>query len=166
MRPAVPRLVTVVPVALLSAALLLASGAPLDAAQDGPPATAARSVADDGTTRVERLLRFINRERAQRGLRSLRMRPGLRELAELNSRRMARRGELAHTGSLGDLVCCWSAIAENVGYAPTTAEMHRAFMDSDAHRRNLLHPGYRHVGLAVVREGRYVWVTEVFRRPR
>lgn len=166
MRPLVLRLSAAVPMALLSAALVLASGVPLKAAEPLGPPPAGYSATPGVSNRVERLLDHINRERRQRGLPRLRLREGLHDLARAHSRRMAQRGQLLHTYGLGDRVCCWRAVAENVGYAPTVRDMHRVFMNSPAHRRNVLGPGYRHIGLGVVRSRGYVWVTEVFRRPR
>lgn len=166
MPPFVLRLSAAVPVLLLSAALVLASGVPLKAVEPLSPPAPGYSDMPGVSDRVERLLEHINRERRLRGLPRLRLREGLHDLARTHSRRMAERGQLIHTGGLGDRVCCWRAVAENVGYAPTVRDMHRVFMSSPAHRRNLLRPGYRHIGLGVVRSRGYVWVTEVFRRPR
>ena len=78
---------------------------------------------------------------------------------------MQRAGALFHTSNFS-IICCWSAIAENVGVGYSVRGLHRAFLRSTAHRANILDPGMRQIGLGVVsRDGR-LWVTEVFRDPR
>ena len=56
-------------------------------------------------------------------------------------------------------------MGENVGYGPDAVRVHVAFMNSPAHKANILDRDYTEVGIgAVLRNGR-VWVAEVFRRP-
>ena len=63
-------------------------------------------------------------------------------------------------------VCCWSAIAENVGSATPSAAMHWPSCDSAPHRASMLDLRMRQVGVGVVEPNGSLWVTEVFRYPR
>jgi hypothetical protein len=80
-------------------------------------------------------------------------------------------------------VCCWSRVAENVGWAgfavagatPTRSELRSgvrrlmtAYMASSGHRANILNPSHRHIGtsLSLVNAGNGAWrmhSTTVFR---
>jgi uncharacterized protein YkwD len=121
-----------------------------------PPASAT-------TTREARLLADINHTRAVHGLRPLHARAGLMDYARSHARSMARHGYLFHTANF-NVICCWSAIAENVGVNGTVHRAHRAFMRSAPHRANILNPRLRGVGVGVIRHDGHLWVTEIFRR--
>ena len=138
---------------LLTAATLVASTALVGAA----PASAM-------TTREARLVDKINTARANHGLRPLRISPELMAAARSHTVAMAGARTLFHTASFSG-ICCWSAIAENVGRGSTVGVVHRALMQSAPHRANLLNPRMRHVGVGVVSSGGQLWVTEVFRQP-
>ena len=63
----------------------------------------------------------------------------------------------------------WTALGENVGYSSPTSNtlltIHRAFVSSAGHRRNLVNPIYTHMGVGVAKDGSgHVWVAEVFAR--
>lgn len=121
--------------------------------------------AQAGVSKELRLFNKINDTRESNGLRPLRLLPGVSDYAERHSRRMSRAGALFHTSDF-NVVCCWSAIAENVGVGYTVRGLHRAFVRSSAHRANILNPQMREIGLGIVsRDGR-LWVTQVFRAPR
>ena len=76
---------------------------------------------------------------------------------------MAERNELYHSSLSG--ICCFRALAENVGFGATPTVVHVAFMGSSGHRANILNPAMRHVGVGVVSSGGQLWVTEIFRAP-
>jgi uncharacterized protein YkwD len=46
-------------------------------------------------------------------------------------------------------------VAENIAYARTVQTAHAALMDSDGHRKNILSPLFRLVGIAVIDGGTY-----------
>jgi uncharacterized protein YkwD len=77
---------------------------------------------------------------------------------------MANAGTIFHHACLSCLVSGsdWNVIGENVGVGGTVRSVHRAFMSSSGHRRNILLPGYTRVGVGVVKSGGRVWVTEIF----
>ncbi len=77
---------------------------------------------------------------------------------------MAKRHSLYHTSaeSLGRRVTRWRVLGENVGFGGDVRSLHKAFMESPAHRDNILFDRYRHVGVGVKRSGGLMWVTVVF----
>ena len=116
---------------------------------------------------------FLDRTNALRkteGVRPLYEHPALTEKAEAWARHMAATGRLEHsTLSAGLSSIAWTALGENVGYSSPTSNtlltIHRAFVSSAGHRRNLVNPIYTHMGVGVAKDssGR-VWVAEVFAR--
>ena len=116
------------------------------------------------TTREAAFLTKINHARTSHGLRPLRLASDLSSYARSHSRQMASSTALFHTPSFS-AICCWSAIAENVGTGYSVRSVHGAFMTSSAHRANILNSRMRAVGVGVVYSGGRIWVTEIFRRP-
>jgi uncharacterized protein YkwD len=116
------------------------------------------------TTREARLVAKINTARANHGLPALRTKPDLMAAARAHTVAMAGQRILFHTATFAT-ICCWSAIAENIGYGYTVRGVHRALMQSAPHRANILDRRMRQVGVGVVSSGGHLWVTEVFRQP-
>jgi len=120
-------------------------------------------------------------QKAERNLMNLERRPmerstfklekRLSKIARRHSRRMAASGTLHHNPNLAQDVGQrrWRRLGENVGVAGSSASiqetlrmLHGAFMDSTAHRRNILYRKYRKIGVGVVRSDGRMWVTIVF----
>jgi uncharacterized protein YkwD len=137
---------TLLSVGLLGAALPAPAGA---AATSSPEAA---------------LLAKISQTRAEHGLAPLRPKAGLMDHAQRHSAAMAVRDRLFHTVDFG-VICCWSAIGENIAYDVTVGRAERAFMASPGHRANILDPRMRQVGVGVVESAGRLWVTEVFSKP-
>ena len=126
----------------------------------------------DAATRRDRKIerRLHNRSRANHGRRGLRLVPRLNRIARKHSLRMARRNDLHHNRRLVRQVrnMRWRRIGENVGVArnmgrrPTLKALHRAFLKSRPHRRNIMRRRFRRMGVGVVRMSGKVWVTIVF----
>jgi uncharacterized protein YkwD len=112
-------------------------------------------------------VRKINRARARAGRTKLRLDPHLARVAQKHSWEMRLRGQLFHQSAaqFRRRVTRWSRIAENVGVGAAVKSLHRAFMVSPGHRANILGP-YRHVGVAVTKQGRRMWVTVIFEAER
>jgi uncharacterized protein YkwD len=91
------------------------------------------------TSREAVLLSLISDVRADHGLASLRPQASLTSHALRHSAAMAARDRLFHTVNFA-VICCWSAIGENIAYDLTVRRVHRAFMGSPAHRANILDP--------------------------
>ena len=110
---------------------------------------------------------LINRERARRGLRKLRVSRALRIASGRHSADMARRDFFSHvspggagvldriraTGiaiaSAGGSVSVGETIAWGGGRLGTPKSIVRMWMNSPGHRANLLRPGYRRIGVGV-----------------
>jgi len=131
----------------------------------GTTGLVAAPAAEAGTSAEARLLQKINNARARHGLPTLRERASLSDYARRHSAKMSRQRTLFHTSDFS-VICCWSSISENVGYAGSVRSVHRAFMRSPGHRANILDRGKRAVGVGIVRRHGQIWVTEIFRRPR
>ena len=78
---------------------------------------------------------------------------------------MAGRSTLYHNPDLTSDVKNWRWVGENVGYGPDALTVHVAFMNSPAHKANILDRDYTEVGIGAVTVDGRVWVAEVFRRP-
>jgi len=110
-----------------------------------------------------RATRLMNRERVERDIGSLRLRPKLTRLARKHSRTMAAAGTIFHS-DLGETVSglSWSIAGENVGMGPTIKGLHRAFMKSPGHRANVLERRYKRVGVGVIQRDGTIYITILF----
>lgn len=105
------------------------------------------------------MLTLLNRERVQVGLGALVVDERLREAARGHSQEMFRLSYFAHespvVGSPFDRMlragARFSLAGENLAYAPTVESAHRGLMNSPDHRKNILTPGFRRVGIGVAR---------------
>jgi uncharacterized protein YkwD len=122
------------------------------------------SAATAATTREAALLSKINHARAVHGLPPVRANASLMTYAHSHAAAMAASRQLFHTSNFS-VVCCWSAIGENIGRDWTIKRVHRALMRSPGHRANILDARMRRVGVGVVERYGQLWVTEVFSKP-
>ncbi|MEU7899509.1 CAP domain-containing protein [Nonomuraea sp. NPDC049152] len=115
-------------------------------------------------------VKLTNAARARKGCAPLRVDRRLTSSARAHSLEMAESGLFAHDSPDGSSP--WKRMeqagyrdgaAENIGRGYVSAEEAvRGWMDSPAHRRNLLHCGYRAVGLGVVSGPGGPWWTQDF----
>jgi uncharacterized protein YkwD len=114
---------------------------------------------------------LINAERESRDLGTLHSGRRLAQVALRQSRDMASAGRIFHNPRLhrvySRLGC--SILGENVGAAEIATDviqaieaLHQAFLSSPSHRRNLLRPRYRRVGIGTVESGGRVWISVLF----
>ena len=108
--------------------------------------------------------RKINGARANGSLGKLSLDPELSKAARVHTKEMVSKAELYHTPteSLKRRVTNWVMLGENVGVGGTVSSLHEAFMNSQGHRDNVMHPLYRHVGVGVLKSGDRMWVTVIF----
>ena len=107
------------------------------------------------------VLNLINQERLAVGLAPLMPHATIQRAARAHGREMFAWGYLTHSSFDGrtprDRVLGLGVrvrlIGENVAYAADARVAHDALMASDTHRRNILFPQYRLVGIAVVDGG-------------
>lgn len=132
------------------------------------PATAPSRAEGPDPRAAEAEAEFVDRiaaERAARGLGALTLADDLTAVARRHAARMAAEGRLYHNPDLATEVSGYRVVGENVGDGGSAAAIHDAFMASATHRRQILRPGYRDVGVGVVWSGELLWVSEVFREP-
>jgi len=108
------------------------------------------------STAMIRVLEITNYYRQQKGLRSLQFNPQLMSAAQAHSNDMAKHGFLSHKGSGGSLPrerarqhgYRGGSTAENVASGQKSADaVVIAWMNSSGHRRNILNPRYREMGI-------------------
>jgi len=106
----------------------------------------------------------INAARRASGKSALILDPELSQAARSHTYGMAQRTLLYHTPSdrLRWKVTNWTMLGENVGVGGSPDSLHAAFMNSPAHRDNILQGAFVHVGIGTVREGGRMWVTVIF----
>src|SRR5262245_48478055 len=108
-----------------------------------------------------RMLELLNRERVSQGLVALVVDEKLRQAARDHSEEMVRLRYFAHEsptqGSPFDRMlragARFGAAGENLAFAPTVEAAHRGLMNSPDHRKNILTPQFRRVGIGVVTAG-------------
>ena len=108
--------------------------------------------------------RKINSSRSNGGRSRLRLDPELSKSARVHTREMFERAVLHHTSTvtLGQRVTRWNMLGENVGVGHTVDSLHTAFMNSPAHRDNVMLRSFRYVGIGTrMMDGR-LWVTVIF----
>ncbi len=133
------------------------------------PTTQAAAAPDDAAFRADfenEVVRLVNEERAKQGLSALSVSPELRETARLRSQEIVQ--TFSHTRPDGS--SCFTAFpnwsgtkAENIaaGYA-TPAKVMEGWMNSDGHRRNILTPGLRYIGVGCYESGGRLYWTQAF----
>lgn len=106
----------------------------------------------------------VNSARANSGFGKLRLDPQLSKAARVHTKEMVRQDSLHHTPSniLRARVTNWVVLGENVGVGGTVDSLHEAFMNSPSHRDNVLHGGYRHIGIGTKKVDGRLWVTVLF----
>ncbi len=107
---------------------------------------------------------LTNAARAEAASPSLKLDPELSKVARRHTRDMVATQSLSHSPSdqLGSRVVGWSRLGENIAVGQGVDALQQAFMNSTAHRDNILSRGFTHVGVgAIERDGR-LWVTVIF----
>jgi uncharacterized protein YkwD len=138
--------------------------------EDPDPVAAGRDNRCFRNKRSERsFVKKMNKARRRSGHGKMRLDPELSKVARVHTRDMAQRNLLYHTpsGKLRRRVIGWATLGENVGVGNTVTSLHRAFMNSPAHRRNILYGTFKHSGVGVMgKGGGRMWVTVVFEASR
>ena len=114
-----------------------------------------------------RLFELTNQSRVQNGLGALAYDPAAVGVARAWAAELARSGQLRHNPNLvanvdAYVTAEWTRVGENVGYAGSADQVQQAYMNSPAHRANIL-GDYNRVGIGAVRDGSgRLWTTVVF----
>ena len=123
-----------------------------------------------------RVFKLLNAERVSQGLEVLDWSDDIAAVARLHSQNMAEGKFFSHRGSDGSMVDdradrmglgSWRVIGENIaymrGYDDPAALALEKWLESTAHRKNLLGPNWKEsaVGVAITSDGTY-YLTQVF----
>lgn len=118
--------------------------------------------ADSGSEQA--FLSAINSTRSANGLGPLQMDGSLRSHARNHTADMIAAGEIFHSSS-AELQSAagsgWSKLGENVGRGGSVSSLHQAFLDSPAHKANIL-GDYNYVGIGTDTASGVLYVTVVF----
>ncbi|MFM7617224.1 MAG: CAP domain-containing protein [Actinomycetes bacterium] len=114
------------------------------------------------TAAASEFLSLTNSLRASRGLPSLQVDGTLTAKAQGWAQYMADTGVLAHSTLTAGLPGNWKRVGENVGRGGDVVTVHNAFVASAGHLKNLVDPGFTHVGIGVVDTPGGLYVAEVF----
>ncbi|WP_345491287.1 CAP domain-containing protein [Streptomyces roseoviridis] len=154
-------------VTVITGVYVVTSGTPAGA---GTPPAEPRA-ADTVARYVGQVVTLANIERRRAGCDPLRSDPRLREAAQGHADDMAARGHYAHDSqngqNAGDRITAagyrWSSWGENIHRGPRTpAEAVAEWMDSDAHRKNILNCAFEDVGVGVNLSGGGPWWVQDF----
>lgn len=117
------------------------------------------------------LLDLVNAAREKEGLDSLCLNSKLSVAAAEHSADQAKMGKMAHEGSDGSTAgdrataagYVWYGIGENVAWNyPDVQSAFDAWMESEGHRANILHPEFQHMGAARTDSLTATYWTQVF----
>ena len=118
----------------------------------------------------QQLVQLINQERTSQGLPPLTVDRHLTQAARKHTNLMVEHKALSHKFDgeptmeirFADENLPSDRQAENVGFSDDVISAHNALMNSAGHRANILNSNYNVVGVAVIRSGHHVYVTEDF----
>ena len=118
----------------------------------------------------QQLFDLVNQERQRAGLPKLNWDYHLAEAARAHSELQAKQRTLSHDFSgeapldqrLADRGARFSAVGENVAFAPTVPDMHDNLMHSPPHRANILNGNFNAIGIAIVGRDGELYGTQDF----
>jgi uncharacterized YkwD family protein len=116
------------------------------------------------------LIDLVNQERTKAGLKPLQVDMDLVRVAKTKSHDMAENNYFSHVSpTLGTVYnmldregIYYTRAGENIARAASVNRAHELFMNSSGHRANILHSGYTHIGVGIVKHGTSYRVTQVF----
>lgn len=120
----------------------------------------------------QQMFRLLNEDRVENGLEPLRDDPEMRRVARAHSQDMLQRGYFAHVNPDGkdpfdrmrERGVSFIRAGENLAMAPNARIAQEGLMNSPGHRRNILDPQFRRVGIGAYSAGPYRTVfTQKFR---
>lgn len=106
----------------------------------------------------------MNAERKAKGLGTMKLDPELSKAAMVHTNEMARSATLVHSTNtqLSKRVTNWVTLGENVGVGAAVDSLHTAFMNSPAHRANIMLAKFNNVGVGTKSADGRLWVTVIF----
>jgi uncharacterized protein YkwD len=111
-----------------------------------------------------KMFSIINKVRVNHGVPKLDLDVRLSQHARHHSQRMADLNFLYHSAQIATWLSDvnWSIYGENLAKAHTLQRVKELWMASAAHKANLLNEKFDYVGVGVVHEGNWYWVTAIF----
>ena len=109
------------------------------------------------------MLKLVNTERRKRGIRELTWRDEVVPVARAHARDMWERNYFGHVSPDGEDVgdrlnkaeVNYFLAGENLALAPTLNTAHTGLMNSEGHKRNILDPEFKRMGIGVIDNGIY-----------
>jgi hypothetical protein len=128
--------------------------------------TAFSATAAHAGSEESQFVSLTNSARSGAGLHGYSVSGDLVALARRHSQEMAAKHTIFHNPNLANDVSGWQMVGENVGMGGSASSIHNAFMNSPAHRSNILDHDFTQVGIGTAYDDKGVlYVTEVFRKP-
>jgi hypothetical protein len=139
-------------------------------APDARPTVVPDSTDEGGGSREAVLLAYLNAARQKQGLRSLKLDARLQQVAAEHTEDMVTGNFFGHVSpSRGALDARLDRAqlspeksSENIASSTSLYRIHRNLWESPAHRLNMVHPEYTHVGIAVLPRDDELVATQVF----
>ena len=128
------------------------------------PSTPASALCYSNNNNEKSFHKKLNGARSGNGRGSLVLDPELSKAAKRHTREMVNKNLLYHTptNDLKRRVTGWVELGENVGVGGTVDSLHTAFMNSPAHKANIMYSKFRYVGIGAKSAGGRLWVTFIF----
>lgn len=117
------------------------------------------------------IVALINRERVNANISPLQVNQSLVAVAENHSRYMFESRYFSHYDSeghdasyrLNNAGVSYRILGENLAYAPDVTIAHNGLMESEGHRRNILDPQFRRIGIGIIESSIYgLMFTQLF----
>jgi uncharacterized protein YkwD/uncharacterized membrane protein required for colicin V production len=104
------------------------------------------------------MVELVNTERVKAGVQVLTLDPQLTVVAEAHSRDMFLRRYFSHITPDGQDPAerldasgiSYALMGENIAYAPDVSTAHTGLMNSPEHKKNILEPQFRHIGIGII----------------
>lgn len=147
-------------------------GAPILPSQPSNPGNKVPLPSSSLSSDEHNLIKQVNQERIKNGRQALQIDYGLVSLAKQKSHDMAVNNYFSHVSpTLGTVYTMldkagisYSRAGENIARTGSVSRAHPLFMNSDGHRANILHSGYTHIGVGIVKQGTSYHITQIFIR--
>ncbi|HWL65643.1 MAG TPA: CAP domain-containing protein [Actinomycetota bacterium] len=128
------------------------------------PATSANAACYKPTRAERSFVRKMNKARDAAGKAPLSLDREVSKVSKVHTKEMSNEDSLFHTSTsvLSKRVTNWILLGENVGVGGSVSSLHQAFMNSPAHKANILLGSFKYVGVGVIKTDDRMWVTVTF----
>lgn len=131
--------------------------------QEFVPLNVERKTLSEDVVAEKEMLILVNQERSNRGVAELTLRTEVVPVARTHATDMWNRSYFGHVSpdgqDVGDRLSeadiSYSVAGENLALAPTVKTAHTGLMNSEGHRKNILDPEFKRIGIGVIDNGVY-----------